>query len=293
MTMKLGLVLAGGGGKGAYQVGVWQALAEAGLAQKIDVVAGTSIGGLHAALFLQDGLDLARKMWLSLTPSQSLGADRPVTAADLEKLAERITQGGGGIPSRGLFSRRSLEQMLDATLNPGAWRPGRMGFATCLPIDPPGPPVYFPLHGTSKERCRRTLLATTALPYIFDPVEIDGVLYVDGGATGGDNLPVRPVYEQGCDLIFVIHLKQDGPIDPALFPGARLVQLIPSESLGGFADGTMDFDGTHAAWRMELGYKDMKACLATLDLSSQAARRQNSESEPSDRQAGDIRARGN
>jgi len=267
MKMKLGLVLAGGGGKGAYQVGVWQALAEAGLAQQIDVVAGTSIGALHAALFLQDGLDLARKMWLSLSPSRTLGADRAVTAADLEKLAEQINRGGGGIPAQGLFSRRSLEEMLDATLNPAAWRPGRMGFATCLPIDPPGPPVYFPLHGTSKERCRQILLATTALPYIFAPVEIDGALYVDGGTTGGDNIPVRPVYEQGCDLIFVIHLKQDGPLDPTPFPGARLVQLIPSESLGGFADGTMDFDGAHAVRRMELGYKDMMACLANLDLS--------------------------
>ena len=47
----LGLVLAGGGGKGAYQVGVWKALSEYGLAQRVTVISGTSVGALNGALF--------------------------------------------------------------------------------------------------------------------------------------------------------------------------------------------------------------------------------------------------
>ena len=41
---KLGLVLAGGGGKGAYEIGVWQALRDLGLEQSVTAVSGTSVG---------------------------------------------------------------------------------------------------------------------------------------------------------------------------------------------------------------------------------------------------------
>lgn len=47
----IGLVLSGGGAKGAYEVGVWQALHEAGLVGDVAVVSGTSIGAVNAALF--------------------------------------------------------------------------------------------------------------------------------------------------------------------------------------------------------------------------------------------------
>ena len=47
-----GLVLAGGGTKGAYEVGVWKALKEMNI--NITAVVGASIGALNGALFLQD-----------------------------------------------------------------------------------------------------------------------------------------------------------------------------------------------------------------------------------------------
>ena len=42
--MKIGLVLSGGGGKGAYELGVWKALKELNLNKYISVFSGTSIG---------------------------------------------------------------------------------------------------------------------------------------------------------------------------------------------------------------------------------------------------------
>lgn len=45
------LVLAGGGAKGAYEVGVWKAMQEKGIAQNVRVISGTSVGALNAALF--------------------------------------------------------------------------------------------------------------------------------------------------------------------------------------------------------------------------------------------------
>ena len=59
-----GLVLAGGGTKGAYQVGVWKALKE--LKINIKGIAGASIGSLNGALFLQDDFDMVENMYKNI-----------------------------------------------------------------------------------------------------------------------------------------------------------------------------------------------------------------------------------
>ena len=48
LTKEYGLVLDGGGARGAYQIGAWKALAEAGV--RIRGIAGTSVGALNGAL---------------------------------------------------------------------------------------------------------------------------------------------------------------------------------------------------------------------------------------------------
>ena len=52
---EFGLVLAGGGIKGAYQVGVWKALKEVGI--NISAITGASIGSINGALILQNDLN--------------------------------------------------------------------------------------------------------------------------------------------------------------------------------------------------------------------------------------------
>ena len=59
--MKIGLVLAGGGARGAYQIGIWKALRELNIDKHISVVSGTSIGALNAILFMQGDLGSSRR----------------------------------------------------------------------------------------------------------------------------------------------------------------------------------------------------------------------------------------
>jgi hypothetical protein len=68
---KIGLVLSGGGGKGAYQIGCWKALRRAGLA-RFAVISGTSVGALNGALIAQGDLDHATKIWTDLTEQHVL-----------------------------------------------------------------------------------------------------------------------------------------------------------------------------------------------------------------------------
>ena len=51
MNKGIGLVLSGGGAKGAFQAGVWQAMCELGLAERTRAISGTSVGAINAAAF--------------------------------------------------------------------------------------------------------------------------------------------------------------------------------------------------------------------------------------------------
>ena len=85
-----GLVFCGGGGRGAYQIGVWQALRERGLDKYTAAVSGASVGALNAALFACGDLPLAERVWTSLKrgditdPAETAGRDK--LGAELPRL---------------------------------------------------------------------------------------------------------------------------------------------------------------------------------------------------------------
>lgn len=60
---QFGLVLSGGGAKGAYEVGVWKALDDYGITDEIKVISGSSVGALNAALFTCTDSKTAEKLW--------------------------------------------------------------------------------------------------------------------------------------------------------------------------------------------------------------------------------------
>ena len=65
----IGLVLSGGGAKGAYEVGVWQALCEAGLDKRVCCISGTSVGSINAVLFASvSNPSLCERFWLEVVP---------------------------------------------------------------------------------------------------------------------------------------------------------------------------------------------------------------------------------
>ena len=73
LTKEYGLVLDGGGARGAYQIGAWKALREAGV--KIEAVAGTSVGALNGALICMGDLEKAEKIWREMTFSTVMDVD--------------------------------------------------------------------------------------------------------------------------------------------------------------------------------------------------------------------------
>ena len=73
LTKEYGLVLEGGGAKGAYQIGAWKAMREAGV--KIKGIAGTSVGALNGALICMDDLTNAEKVWENISYSSIMSVE--------------------------------------------------------------------------------------------------------------------------------------------------------------------------------------------------------------------------
>ncbi|MBQ1662080.1 MAG: patatin-like phospholipase family protein, partial [Treponema sp.] len=75
---RLGLVLSGGGGKGAYQIGVWRFLREAGIERYVSALSGTSVGALNSVLFASGNLEKAEELWLTKVQDAVLTQDEKV-----------------------------------------------------------------------------------------------------------------------------------------------------------------------------------------------------------------------
>lgn len=271
---KLGIALAGGGGKGAYQIGVWNALRETGLEGHIAAVAGTSVGGLNGAMMAQGRYELAEKMWLKVERHNLLTLEGVPGLA--EWLAQRSPPGRllnrllNSAASKGLFKREGLQAMIAEGVDKSLLAGSAIPLTVTWHHGEDNRVVYRTLRDPAT--VADGLLATAALPMIFDEVRIEGELYSDGGfywelpGRQLDNVPVRALQEAGCDTVIVVCLSQtDLAISPQQFPGMRVIPIVPRHSVGSVM-ATLDFSNAGAAGRMEQGYADAKAILRHLEM---------------------------
>ena len=91
-TEKTALVLSGGGSRGAYEAGVWQALTELG--RKIDIVTGTSVGAINGAMVVQGDLELTVKLWREIETHMVFDVSEGMQPIQYAK--EIITNKGAG-----------------------------------------------------------------------------------------------------------------------------------------------------------------------------------------------------
>lgn len=258
--MKIGLVLAGGGARGAYQIGVWRAFKELGIDKYISVISGTSIGALNAVLINQGDIDIAEKVWNGISIEKIF----PTDEKDLLKRSILLTIGSKNlnfikkyIPraiSGGNVSRSGLNEILDNYIDFSKIINGKnICYAACTEI-PKMESKYFRLNNYNEEDIRKILLATSALPMIYEAEEIEGKKYLDGGMV--DNIPIQPVYGEGCDIIIIVPLAMDTTINRDLYPNSQILEIKPSEMEEGFIDGALEFTVESAKRRMRIGYND-------------------------------------
>ena len=220
------LVLQGGGALGAYQVGVYQALHEAGV--EPDWVIGTSIGAINGAIIagnpIETRLDRLNAFWRRVEHSPALAATSHLPApfgAMLPNWAT-ITAGVSGffrpnplaflglnVPlpadAAGYYSTQPLSETLSGLVDFSEIKKGRTRLTVGAANVHNSAMRYF--DSRDMELSVKHVMASGALPPAFPPVRIDGELYWDGGILS--NTPVEAVFDdvpRRNSLVFAVHL---------------------------------------------------------------------------------------
>lgn len=246
-----GLVLEGGGAKGAYQIGAWKALKEAGI--RIKGIAGTSVGALNGALICMGDLEKAESLWENISYSQIMSVD--------DKVMEDIFK-------QKKISRDALKDMMDYISAGGVdITPLKELIAECVDEEKiQNSPMDLYIHtfsidemrdlnvhlkGIEPELIKDFLLASSYIFPIFKSEKLHGKTYIDGGAI--NNVPIDTLIEKEYKDILVVRIFGIGREKKVKIPEDTTIYTIaPTVSLGSI----LDFNPKRSKIHLKRGYFD-------------------------------------
>ena len=263
---RIGLVLSGGGARGAAHIGVLKVLEE--LRVPVDVIAGTSMGSIVGGSYASGQTVSAMTRDVANIKTDMLARDQPPRAEIsvhlkqedwLDYIGPQFGYRDGSLQlPKGAITGVALEAVLrELALAKGDWNFDKL-------------PIPFRAIATDVVSGQMTVLksgdlatamrASMSVPGAIAPVQIDGKMLVDGGLTR--NLPVDVARDMGADVIIAVNLgtpllKRD-QITSALSVAAQMLNILTEQNvqaslaslqaqdvlilpeLGGFSAG--DFD---------------------------------------------------
>lgn len=202
--MMYGIVLEGGGAKGAYHIGVSKALVEIGV--EIGGVAGTSVGALNGAMIVQGELDKAYEVWQNIDTSQiiKLTENEEKEFNNMEDIGERLSlkieRLRKIITERGL-DIQPLEKILNELIDESQVRKSSMDFGIVTFDLTNRKPVELFKEDIPKGKLIDYLIASANLP-LFKMKTIDGGIYIDGGVY--NVLPINLIRDKGYKDIIAV-----------------------------------------------------------------------------------------
>ena len=240
-TPRKALVLAGGGARGSYQVGVWRALTELGWNPQI--ITGTSVGSLNGAMFALDLYETARDMWTSIRSQDVMELPEETrNLTELHQFLRDVVRAGG-------MDVTPLEEIVERVLDEDALRasPIRFGLVT---VEKRGlKPRELPLEEIPKGKVKDYLLASAACFPALRAKQIDGVQFLDGGYR--DNMPTALAQKMGAEELVCVDLEGVGITLPNR-TGLPTTMVRSYWELGDI----LHFDPDTARRNIELGYYD-------------------------------------
>ena len=180
-------VLAGGGSRGAVQVGMLEALVERGI--RADHVFGASVGAINGAAYAGNptlpGVRRMADIWRGVTGTEIFprGTFDGPWAYFQKRAAVHANTGLRKIIEAGIDFENLEDAEIPLEVVTTSLTDGRERWLT---------------HGPAVE----AIMASSAIPSIFPPVTIDGDVLVDGGVV--NNVPISRALSAGCDRIYVL-----------------------------------------------------------------------------------------
>lgn len=254
-----GLVLAGGGAKGAYQMGAWKALKEMNIS--FDAIAGASIGSINGALIAQGDYDKAMEMWESVSIDK--GVNITEALPDPENLFSKKNWGAlfkevikkGGIdasPMEGYIKDYIDEKKIRESKIP-------LGIIT-VQLNQKASGLELFIDDIPEGELVDYLLASSNIPLVTN-IGPEGEKFLDGGVY--DNTPVMTLRKRGYNKLIVIDIANIKGVAYNLnFANSQVVYIKPydTDDLG----AAFDFDPELNKKRMQLGYLDTKKAFGEL-----------------------------
>lgn len=195
---RIGLVLSGGMMKGAYQVGVLEALGKYVDLGQIRSISAASIGVLNAYAYASGKLEMARKLWdqaADTTNSKGIGA--LIKDGYLENAIHEIVE-EYPLPVRSLYF-----PLYDLKRN-------RL--------------QYMDLTEVSEETVEEYLKAAVTMPFLNRPIRIGQSSYYDGAMI--DNIPIRPLIGKELDYIICVYFDNCNYIFENASLDQRVIKVI-------------------------------------------------------------------
>lgn len=247
-----GLILEGGGAKGAYHIGAYKAIMEMGI--EIGGVAGTSVGALNGAMFVQGDFEKAYELWANMTYSKVINADDReiekvkkgnMNKEDITNLVQKIK---GVINDKGL-DVTPLKNLLNEVVNEEKVRNSGKDFGIVTVSLTDLKPVELYIEDIPEGKLVDYLMASAYFP-AFKREKIDGKEFIDGGLY--DNLPITLLSDKGYKDLIAIRTHGPGRLKKVDDTGLNISYISPIEDLG----GTLQFENEMAKNAIQLGYFD-------------------------------------
>ncbi len=247
-NLNLALSLSGGAARGAYQIGVWQALYENGFQNNIKVATGASVGAINAALIAQGDLPKALDLWRNRQPAEAF-----------DQLREKPEEGYLGLVKDGILNRgirvNGLKKLLRTALNEQEIRDSKIDFGLVVYNLTQRRGESFFQEDIPNELLVEYIIGSASFP-AFQSHQIGKNKYIDGGLY--KIMPVDMTFQKpNIDLLIGIDVAEASKFLPLLRGmkrkyGEKLMYLRPSRTLPNPAN----FSAEARELQIEIGYQD-------------------------------------
>ena len=255
LTKEYALVLEGGGAKGAYQIGAWRALREAGV--KINAVAGTSVGALNAALICMGDLEIAEDIWKNISHSKVMEVDDDKAAQLFDgsaKLRDWVqvvfkyaTEGGADITP--------LKELIAKAIDEETIKNGKISFYLHTFSLNEMKELDIDVREIEDGLLADFLLASAYLP-VFKHEKLHGQSYMDPGMI--NNVPLDSLIKRDYKDIIVLRIFGPGRYKPVEIPeDVNIYSVEPRVNLGNI----LNFEAQKSMNNMKIGYYDTQRLL--------------------------------
>lgn len=255
---KYGLVLAGGGAKGAYQLGAWKAMRELGIS--FSAVAGVSIGSINGALIAAGDYEKALGLWQSASVDKGVNITEELkdpenlfSIRNFKALFKEIVKNGG-------IDASPTKDFVKEFIDEEKVRKSDIKFGMVTFLLSEFSPLEIFVDKIPEGQLVDYLLASSKVPGV-SKIGPEGERYLDGGVY--DNAPIDLLRKNGWNKIIIVDIsarKGVGHKDDLSCTQSVIIRPYDIEDLG----AAFDFSDEMLDKRIKMGYLDTRKAFGYL-----------------------------